>query len=95
MSLPTGKQRGQVSPNVRESGKFLFVESGNLGWNTALGIRNLMSTEKDLESSNWIPESTLWNPESKTVSDIPLHGLVVRALELQSGGPKFSPRPCH
>ena len=54
-----------------------------------------MSTEKDLESSNWIPESTLWNPESKTVSDIPLHGLVVRALELQSGGPKFSPRPCH
>ena len=54
-----------------------------------------MSTEKDLESSNWIPESTLWNPESKTVSDIPLHGLVVRAQELQSGGPKFSPRPCH
>ena len=90
MSQLIGKQRGQVSSNVRESGKSLLVEYGNLGrntavagiWNTAveiripltIGIHNLRSTEKDLESSNWIPESTAWNPESKTAWDIPLHG---------------------
>ena len=32
-------------------------------------IRNPSSTEKDLESSNWNPESTAWIPESKSVLD--------------------------
>ena len=54
------------------------MESGILGfkiWNTAQGIRNL-TNNWNLESkfhwqslafSTWIPESTAWNPESKTV----------------------------
>ena len=51
-----------------ESWKCLPVESGILG----LGIRNPTnnwnpsSTEKDLESSTWNPESMAWSPESKT-----------------------------
>ena len=39
---------------IPASGKFLHVESGILGlriWNTAVGIRNPSSTEKDLESN--------------------------------------------
>ena len=47
---------------------FWHVESGIPG----LGFRNTAVgsfTEKDLESSNWIPESTAWNLESKTLLD--------------------------
>jgi len=47
---------------IRNLGNFVC---GILG----LGIRNPSSTEKDLESSNCNPESTAWNPESKTVLD--------------------------
>ena len=65
---------------IPESMKFLLVESGILGFgiqNTAVGIRN--PTEdwnpesrfhwQRLYSSTWNPESTAWNPESKTVLD--------------------------
>ena len=51
-----------------ESWKCLPVESGILG----LGIRNPTnnwnpsSTEKDLDSCTWNPESMAWSPESKT-----------------------------
>ena len=39
-------------------------------WNpTTIGIRNPSFTEKDLESSNWNPESMAWNPEFKNVLD--------------------------
>ena len=47
-----------------ESGKFLLVESGILGFgirNSDQGIRN--------PTNDWNPESTAWNPESKTVLD--------------------------
>ena len=45
------------------SGKVLLIESGTLGfWNTAQGIRNPSSTDKESTSSTW-------NPESKTVLD--------------------------
>ena len=32
-----------------------------------MGIQNPSSTDKDLESSTWNPESTAWSLESKTV----------------------------
>ena len=77
-------REGKGRPNVRESGKYLLLqsgirkilinmESGILGF----GIRNPTKDwnpesnfhEQILESSTWNPESTEWNPESKTVLD--------------------------
>ena len=60
-----------------ESGTFLLVESGILGFeiqNTAQGIRNPTNDWNQeyslhcqrLESSVWNLESAAWNPESKT-----------------------------
>ena len=54
-----------LSRHVREYGKFLLVKSG---------IRNLSSTEKDPDSSDWNPESTAWSSESKIVLDSLLWG---------------------
>ena len=34
-----------------------------------IGIRNSSFIEKDLESSNWNPGSTAWNPEFETFLD--------------------------
>ena len=42
--------------------------------NTVVGIRNPSSTGKGLESSDWNPESTAWDPETKTVLDPFIHG---------------------
>ena len=68
------------SPHVRESGilnrenfclwnseygKCLLVESGIRGF----GIRNPSTTDKESEFSTWTPESTMCNPESKSVLD--------------------------
>ena len=68
------------SPHVRESGivnrenfclrnpeygKCLLVESGIMG----CGIRNPSTTDKESEFSTWTPESTMCNPESKSVLD--------------------------
>ena len=70
---------------IPESGKFVFVESGKtllvesaiLGY----GIRNQLNEAgvplnpeskfhwQTLECSTWNPESTAWNPQSKTVLD--------------------------
>ena len=50
---------------IPESGKFLLVESGILGFvirNSAQGIRN-PSNDSNPESSTWNPESQAWNPE--------------------------------
>ena len=65
---------------IPECGKFLFMESGILGFgirNTAQGIRNHTNDcnleskfyWQRLESSTWNPESKAWNPESRTVLD--------------------------
>ena len=66
------------SPQVRESG---FGHPGNFCmWNResgtlesrmplTIGIRNPSFIEKDLESSNWNPEYTAWNSDSKNVLD--------------------------
>ena len=66
------------SPQVRES---VFGHPGNFWmWNResgtlesrmplTIGIRNPSFIEKDLESSNWNPESTAWNSVSKNVLD--------------------------
>ena len=48
-----------------EYGKCLLVESGIMGF----GIRNPITTDKELEFSAWNPESTTCNPESKSVLD--------------------------
>ena len=74
-----------LSPHVRESGSRSLEKLGlrnpeSWAWESGIqpkksripltiGIRNPSSTEKDLESSNWTPESTARNPESKTVLD--------------------------
>ena len=61
---------------IPESRKFLLLESGLLSMgnrNTAVGIRNPSSPGKDLESSNWNPESPARNPESMTVLDPFIH----------------------
>ena len=52
------------SPHVRESW-ILLGESGIMG----CGIRNPSTTDKESEFSTWIPESTMCNPESKSVLD--------------------------
>ena len=65
---------------IPESGKFLPMESGILGFgirNTAQEIRNPTNDWNPesafywqiLKSSTWNPESIAWNPESKTVLD--------------------------
>ena len=68
------------SPQVREFG---FGYPGNFCmWNReswtlesrmplTIGIRNPSFIEKDLESSNWNPESTAWNSDSKNVLEGP------------------------
>ena len=68
------------SPQVREFG---FGHPGNFCmWNResgtlesrmplTIGIRNPSFIEKDLESSNWNPESTAWNSDSKNVLEGP------------------------
>ena len=59
---------------------FLLARSGILGfemWNSAqesgntlpIGIRNPSSSDKESECITLNPESTVWNPESKTVLD--------------------------
>ena len=56
--IVTSWPRIYLSPQVREYGNFLPVEFAilSLGFrNTAVGIRNPSSTEKDLESSTWNP----------------------------------------
>ena len=65
-----------------ESGKFLLVEFGILGFrmrNTSQTLKNSESTNdwnpeskcywQRLESSSWNPEFVTWNPESKSVLD--------------------------
>ena len=65
-----------------ESGKFLLVEFGILGFpmrNTSQTLKNSESTNdwnpeskcywQRLESSSWNPEFVTWNPESKFVLD--------------------------
>ena len=65
-----------------ESGKFLLVEFGILGFrmrNTSQTLKNSESTNdwnpeskcywQRLESSSWTPEFVTWNPESKCVLD--------------------------
>ena len=65
-----------------ESGKFLLVEFGILGFpmrNTSQTLKNSESTNdwnpeskcywQRLESSTWNPEFVTWNPESKFVLD--------------------------
>ena len=48
-------------------------ESGTLESRMPLtiGIRNPSFIKKDLESSNWNPESTAWNSDSKNVLEGP------------------------
>ena len=52
------------SPHVRESW-ILLGESGIMG----CGIRNPSTTDKESEFSTCTPESTMCNPESKSVLD--------------------------
>ena len=64
-----------------ESGKFLLVESGILGFelqksnsrnsrcHKQLEFRIQVPLTKSTESSTWNPESSVWNPEFKTVLD--------------------------
>ena len=59
---------------IPECKKFLLVESGILGfgiWNTAQGIRNPISIDKDWNPviGIWNPRCGTQNPESKTVLD--------------------------
>jgi len=65
---------------IRKSRKILLAETGILDFgirNTAQGIQNPTSDWnleshfhlQKLESSTWNSESTLWNPESRTVLD--------------------------
>ena len=69
-----------ISTHVRESGKFLpwipepgVLESGVQLEESAtlitIGIQNTSSTDKYWNPNTWNPESTVWNPESKTVLD--------------------------
>ena len=71
----------QLAPSkgirIRACGKFFACWIGNPGpWNPEchwqlIGIRNPSFIEKDLESSNWNPESTAWNSDSKNVLEGP------------------------
>ena len=66
---------------IPKSGKFLFMESGILGFgisNTAQEIPNPTNDDwnseskflrQRLKSCTWNPESTAWNPKSNTVLD--------------------------
>ena len=58
---------------IPESGKILLLESGiqlkESGILLRIGIQNPSSTDKDWNQVPGNPESTTWNPESKTVLD--------------------------
>ena len=86
-----------------ESGKFLLVEFGILGFrmrNTSQTLKNSESTNdwnpeskcywQRLESSSWNPEFVTWNPESKFVLD----SLRARFRTLVYFSFPHSPLPC-
>ena len=57
-------QKLRLDPNLTPCKGVCIPESR---WNTAQGIRNPSSADKNLESGTWNPESTAWNPDSRTV----------------------------
>ena len=56
---------GNVEPRALEYG----IQLKESGIPLVTGIRNPISIDKDPEFSTCNPESTVWNPESKTVLD--------------------------
>ena len=90
--IPESKRVLLFGSRIREN---FLVESHILGFgirNTAQGIRNPTdncnldpsSTDKDWNPPPGNPESTKWNPESKTVLDSLAWGVYVRWLWIES-----------
>ena len=73
---------------IPEFEELLLMESGiqleEYGIPPRIGIRNPSSTDNDLESSTWNPESMAWNSESKIVLDALSLGDVLRTVSLFS-----------